>query len=258
MPERILYSTSEHVAHITINRPEALNALDPQGWEELAEAFKEARDDEAVWVVVLTGAGDRAFCTGADLKETIPRLTAGTLEVTDLDDALLKHTRMWKPIVAAVNGYCLAGGMELLQATDIRIAAENAKFGLPEPNWGIIPAGGSLVRLVRQLPYVRAMEILLTGRQITAREALEAGVVNRVVAPESVMEVAEEYAAMICRNGPVAVQTIKEAVTNLLSAPYDTGFGLEALYADRVFRTEDAKEGPRAFAEKRDPVFEGR
>lgn len=258
MAERILYSRSKHVARITINRPEALNALDPQGWEELADAFKEARDDGSVWVVVLTSTGERAFCTGADLKETIPRLTAGTLELTDLNDALLKHTQMWKPIVAAVNGHCLAGGMELLQATDIRIAAEHAKFGLPEPNWGIIPAGGSLVRLARQLPYVRAMEILLTGRQITAQEALEVGVVNRVVAQESLMEVAEEYATRLCRNGPVAVQTIKEAVTTLLSTPYDVGFDLEPLYADRVFRTEDAKEGPRAFAEKRDPVFKGR
>ena len=257
MSDRILYSKSGHVAYITINRPTALNALDPQGWQELADVFKEAKGDKDVWVVIITGTGEKSFCAGADLKETIPRLTAGTLNITDLDDALLKHMQMWKPIIAAVNGYCLAGGMELLEATDIRIAAENAQFGLPEPRWGIIPAGGSLVRLVRQLPYVHAMEILLTGRQLTAQEALRIGIVNRVVPQSSLMEVAQEYANMICSNGPTAVQTIKESVIRLLSVPYDMGFNLEPLYAERVFRTQDAKEGPKAFAEKRKPNFQG-
>jgi len=133
MSDRILYSKSGHIAYITINRPTALNALDPQGWQELADVFKEAKDDKDVWVVIITGAGEKSFCAGADLKETIPQLTAGTLNITDLDDALLKHMQMWKPIIAAVNGYCLAGGMELLELPTFASPQRTLSSGYPSP-----------------------------------------------------------------------------------------------------------------------------
>lgn len=258
MTKPILYEKIFNKTYITLNRPEAMNAMTPEGFTRLAEAFKEAGEDDDVRVIILTGSGEKAFCAGADLKETIPAITEGTMNPNVLNDVVLKHTPMWKPIIAAVNGHCLAGGMEILQATDIRIAAENATFGLPEPKWSIMAGAGSLVRLVRQISYCRAMEILLTGKSITAEEALQIGLINKVVPPHLLLEEAESYAEMICRNGPIAVQATKEAVIRLQSLPMELAFHEEWNYANKAFMSDDAKEGLKAFAENRPPQFAGR
>jgi enoyl-CoA hydratase len=257
MTKPILYEKVSNKAYITLNRPDAMNAMTPEGFRQLAEAFKEAGEDKDVRVIILTGSGDKAFCSGADLKETIPAISEGRLDPNSMDDAVLKHTPLWKPVITAINGHCLAGGMEILQATDIRIAAEHATFGLPEPKWSIMAAAGSLVRLVRQIPYCRAMEILLTGESITAEEALEIGLINKIVPYTQLLEEAESYAEKICRNGPIAVQATKEAVVRLQSLPMDQAFHEEWNYANKAFTSDDAKEGLKGFAEKRVPHFHG-
>ena len=170
---------------------------------------------------------------------------------------MMKFKPITKPIIAAVNGHCLAGGTELLQATDIRIAAENATFGLPEPKWSIMAAGGSLVRLVRQIPYCRAMEILLTGRQLSADEAEKMGLINKVVPLDDLMMEVERYAELIIQNGPIAVQATKQAVISLQNLSLDEAFKQEWNFAQNAFKSRDAKEGIKAFGEKRTPQFMG-
>src|SRR5699024_6877416 len=258
MSQPVLYEKIGHKAYITLNRPEAMNSMTPEGFELIGESYKEAAQDDDVRAIIVTGKGDKAFCAGADLKETIPMLVDGKVKPEQMDDAFLKHTNAWKPVIAAINGYCLAGGMELIQATDIRIASEQAKFGLPEPKWSIAPAAGSLARLVKQVPYARAMEILLTGDTISAEEALEIGLINKIVPASNVMEEADKYADRIIENGPVAVQTIKEAVIRLQSLPMELAFHEEWRYAQQALSSEDIKEGLQAFAENRQPKFIGK
>lgn len=258
MTKPVLYEKDSHIAYITLNRPDTMNAMTPEGFSMIGEAYKEAAQDEDVRVVILTGKGNQAFCAGADLKKTIPLLVNGQTDPERMDDAFLKHTKLWKPVIAAINGYCLAGGMELIQATDIRIAVEHATFGLPEPKWSIVPAAGSLARLIRQVPYSRAMEILLTGESITAEEALSMGFINKIVTPKQLMEEAEKYAHKIVKNGPIAVQTIKEAVIRLQSLPMELAFYEEWRYAQQVLLSKDVREGLQAFTEKREPVFQGK
>ncbi|MCM3584192.1 enoyl-CoA hydratase-related protein [Mesobacillus maritimus] len=257
MEQPVLYRKEGHKAYITFNRPEAMNAMTPEGFEMLGDYFLRAQDDDEVRVIILTGAGEKAFCSGADLKQTIPQIMEGKVDPEKTDAAMLKNTPVWKPIISAVNGFCLAGGTEILQATDIRIATEDARFGLPEPKWSIMAAAGSLVRLVRQIPYCRAMEILLTGEQFSAQEAKEMGLINKIVPKENLLEEAERYANIICKNGPIAVQSTKKAVLRLLNHPMDIGFREEWSYSRDAFTSEDAKEGIRAFIEKRSPEFKG-
>lgn len=254
----MLYEKVSHKAYITLNRPESMNSMTPEGFQLIGEAYKEASQDDEVRVIIITGKGDQAFCAGADLKETIPLLVDGNVRPEKMDDAFLKHTNVWKPVIAAVNGYCLAGGMELMQATDIRIATEEAKFGLPEAKWSIVPAAGSLARLVRHIPYARAMEILLTGDTISAEEALDIGLINKIVPAENLLEEVDKYAERILQNGPVAVQTIKEAVIRLQSLPMELAFHEEWRYAQQALTSEDIKEGLQAFAEQRQPNFTGK
>ncbi|MEK4759259.1 enoyl-CoA hydratase-related protein [Viridibacillus sp. FSL E2-0187] len=255
--EPVLFEKKGAKAYITFNRPEAMNSMTPEGFQLLAEYFKEAQADEDIRVIILTGAGDKAFCSGADLKKTIPLVSEGKLDFQLLNEAVLKNVPIWKPIIAAVNGYCLAGGTEILQATDIRIASDNAIFGLPEPKWSIMAAAGSLVRLARQIPYCQAMEILLTGEQLTAEKAEKIGLINKVVPKEELMNEVERYADIICQNGPLAIQNTKKAVIQLLNLPIEEAFEKEASYAKAVFESSDAKEGVTAFAEKREPQFKG-
>ena len=254
----IIYEKKDRIAYITINRPEVMNAITPKAVEELGKVWIDFRDDDDLWVSVITGAGDKAFCAGADLKELIPEVTSGRFKLTPTMPAFLKNISIYKPIIAAINGFCLAGGTELIQATDIRIAAEHATFGLAEPRWGLFPAGGSTVRLPRQIPYCRAMEILLIGDPITAQDALQIGLINKVVKKEDLMPTATKVAERICENGPLAVRAIKESAQKCFEVPMEHGNILETAYAREVFATEDAKEGPRAFLEKRKPVFKGK
>ncbi|MFJ7726917.1 enoyl-CoA hydratase/isomerase family protein [Neobacillus sp. NPDC097160] len=258
MEPPVLYKKEGQKAYIIFNRPQAMNAMTPEGFEMIGSYFLKAQHDKDIRVIILTGTGEKAFCSGADLKETIPLIMEGKIDPEKTDSAVLKNTPVWKPIIAAVNGFCLAGGMEILEATDIRIAVEDARFGLPEPKWSIMAAAGSLVRLVRQIPYCRAMEILLTGEQITAQEAKEIGLINKVVPKDRLLVEVERTADIICSNGPIAVQSTKKAVLRLLNLPMDIAFREEWSYSEEAFKSEDSREGIRAFAEKRSPNFIGK
>jgi enoyl-CoA hydratase len=236
------------VATLTIARPDKLNALSLSMYEELGRAFAELRDDPGIRAVVLTGAGEKAFCVGADLTESIPALASGRFDISAWDPAHLKNMNFYKPIVCAVRGLCIGGGFEIMLATDIRIAAEDAQFQLPEPSHGFVPAGGTLVRLVRQIGYAHAMEILLIGRRFSAGELHARGVVNQVVAAADVEAIAHETAERIASLSPIAVQTIKEAVLTLQDLPLAEAFAREAILGQRTFTSEDAKRGLAAFA----------
>jgi enoyl-CoA hydratase/carnithine racemase len=259
------FETRNHVAIVTIDRPEARNAIDRETDHALAEAWRRFRDSTDLWVAILTGAGDQAFCAGADLRgvgEFYRTLTAAErLARADTEPGLGGLTRnlpLWKPVIAAVNGYCLAGGFELALACDMRIASDTATFGLPEVTWGIMPGAGGTQRLPRIAPLGAALELILTGERISAAEAYRLGIVNRVVPPGELMSAALSLAERICRNGPVAVRAAKEAAYRGLHLPLDEALRLEQLLAEPVRQSEDAQEGPRAFMEKRMPVFKGR
>ena len=252
-----LYEKKGRIAVMTFNRPEVMNAMNSEVQRLSAEAWEDFKNDPDLWVAILTGAGDRAFCAGADLKEMPSRTGAETgrrwprSSRRGMDD-------IFKPIIAAVNGFCVAGGMETLLGTDIRIAAEHATFGLLEVTRGLAPLGGSHIRLPRQIPYCRAMEILLTGDRFTAQEALQFGLINKVVPLPELMPTAMKIAERICENSPLAVRTAKEIVLRGLSMPMDQAFFLESSFGEEIFGSEDAKEGPKAFAEKRKPNYKGR
>jgi len=244
------------VATVTIARPEKLNALSLQMYADLGRAFAEVRDDDAVHAVVLTGAGEKAFCVGADLTESIPALAGGRFDISAWDPAHLKNMAFYKPIVSAIRGLCIGGGFEIMLATDIRIAADDAQFQLPEPMHGFVPAGGTLVRLVRQIGYAHAMEILLSARRFSAAELISRGVVNQVVPATDLLSVAQETAERIAALSPSAVQTIKEAVLELQDLPWSEAFAREAALGQRTFTSEDARKGLAAFAARgaRKPV----
>ncbi len=265
----MLFERRGHVALVTLNRPEARNALSPELAVRLARAWTEVRDDDAIRVAVVTGAGGKAFCAGADLGRLIP-LSTGAREPEDewdhairkdprlTDTALLRGFDTVKPVIAAVDGFAIAGGMEMMLGTDLRVASEDARFGLQEVKWGLYPAGGSTARLPRQIPWAMAMEILLTGGLIDARRALELGLVNRVVPKAEVLSTALALAETIAENGPVAVREIRRGARACIGLPEEQALATEARIALGVFRTQDAREGPRAFMEKRKPRFEGR
>ncbi len=255
LPPTILFEKREHIAIFTINRPEAMNSLTVEMLGALDAGFAAFEKDDDLWVAILTGAGDKCFCAGMDLKEAIPLLTAGDpLGYPDWTKRQLSD--VFKPVICAVNGACIAGGLETLAGTDLRIAAEHATFALGEVRWGLVPAGGSHIRLPRQIPWAVAMEMLLTAKPIDAKRAYEVGLLNQVVPRERLMPAAIELAETICKNGPLAVRTAKEIAVR--SWGYEAGFVLEKALAARVFASEDAKEGPRAFAERRPPRFTGR
>ena len=253
------YEKKGKIAYITLNRPEAMNAMDPDMYHALSEAWKDVRDDPDVWCAIITGAGERAFTAGADLKKTIPRAPEKwEFWQTQNEQILNRGLEVWKPVIAAVNGYCLAGGMTLLLATDLRVAAEHAKFGLSEVKRGILPGNGGTQRTLRQLPYPVAMWLLLSGEWLTAQEAHQYGLVNKVVPLGNLMEEAERMAGVVCKNGPLAVRAIKELAVRSQYLPLDHGLRLEEAVQQVLMTTEDAKEGPRAFAEKRSADFKGR
>jgi len=297
----------DHVALITIDRPETRNALDLQHFHDLAEAWRRFDAETDAWVAIVTGVGD-AFCAGADLKAFIPQVTElqkkiaagevedlGGLSLRDGTYAVLRNVKIYKPIVAAVNGPCVAGGMEMLGGTDIRIACPEAKFAVMEPKRGLFAGGGTTVRLPRQIPWPQAMEFLLCADLIPADRALEMGLLNAVVPRDRLLDKAREYAARIVANAPLAVQATKQSALQGLYADEDvtralrdavkqlrdlvaagadptavadtldalrkelrTPFEKESRLSSKIFQTEDAKEGPKALSEKRDPVWQAR
>lgn len=255
----LIYEVKDKIACITLNRPEVMNAMDPETYRELSEAWIDVRDNPDVWVAIITGAGERSFTTGADLKKTIGRtVEAWHFWQTQEEQILNRGLEVWKPIIAAVNGYCLAGGMTLLLATDIRIAVEHATFGFSEVARGILPGNGGTQRTIQQLPYPVAMHFLLTGDRMNAEDAMKVGLINKVVSLSDLMPEAERIAKRICENAPLAVRAIKELAVRGQYMPIEYGLRLEQSIQKVLFATEDAKEGPRAFAEKRKANFTAR
>jgi E-phenylitaconyl-CoA hydratase len=253
------YNSSNGIAVITINRPERHNALDVEHYNLLSEAWTQVRDDPAVRCAVITGVGSKSFSSGADLKSFIGReRDPQELWLTQRGQLLNRGLEVWKPVIAAVNGYCLGGGTTLLLATDIRVAAEHATFAVSEVKRGTIPANGGTQRLVAQLPHAIAMELLLTGDSIDASTALRWGLVNRVVPSERLMETAMEYAARIAANAPLAVQAAKELAIRSRDVEIAVGLRLEQFVSRTLQETDDLREGRLAFLEKRRPIFKGR
>lgn len=252
-----------HVAIVTMNRPEARNAWSLELMARMADAWDEIDGDPEIRVAVFTGAGGN-FCAGADLKLMHGDQSANPWHARFRDDpglhwrAMLRSRRLQKPLIAAIEGYALGGGTEIIQATDIRVAAESAVFGLTECALGLFPLGGSTVRLQRQIPRTVALEMLLTGRRVSAQEALSWGLVGRVVPDGAALEAALELARMIANNGPLAVQAIKKSVYESADLSEEEGLALELEIGQPVFATQDAREGPKAFAQRRKPVFQGR
>ena len=243
------------LAVITIDRPDKLNALTLAMYEQLGEAFAEVRDDDRIGVAILTGAGDRAFCVGADLGESIPALTEGRFDISEWDAAHQKHSLLDKPVIAAIGGLCLGGGFEIMLSTDIRVASSAASFALPETGVGVVPAGGTLVRLIRQIPYAFAMDLMLRGDRIDADTAQRYGLVNRVVAPEELSGTAHAIAEELLGKSRTAMATVKQAMRELADLPYGEAFRQEALIGQRAFDSDDARAGLAAFSERRTPVF---
>ncbi len=259
----------DHVALITIDRPEAKNAMDMEHFFQLRCAWERFSADGEAWVAIVTGVGD-AFFSGADLKTYIPQITAlheeiaagrvdevGGYRLDDGTKAVLRGVKLYKPIIAAVNGTCVAGGMEMLGGCDIRVASDAATFGVLEPKRGLFAGGGTTVRLPRQIPFPAAMELLLCADRIPAAKALAVGLLNEVCPSADLMERAACFAARITANGPLAVAKTKESVLRGLGTDMREAYKIESSLAAEVFASNDAKEGPRAFAEKRPPVWTG-
>jgi len=256
----VLIDVQEHVATFTLNRPEAMNSIDPETRSELYEAWKRVKHDDGIRVAILTGVGEKAFCTGSDLKKTMPpkesfaELTFGRTH----SDHLLAGLDTDKPLICAVNGYAMGGGLELALACDIRIASENAIFALSEVRIGSIPGAGGTQRLPRAIGISNAMLMLLTGNRIDAWEALRQGLVSQVVKPEELLSSAQSIASRIARNAPLSVRAIKRLVYSGMDTPLPTAMDTERYVFGVLRDTEDRLEGRNAFREKREPVYRGR
>jgi E-phenylitaconyl-CoA hydratase len=252
-------AVERHIATITINRPERMNAMDAEHYAALSAAWVRVRDDSEIRVAVVTGAGEKSFTAGADLKSFVGAPPAlPDLLATQKNQLLNRGLEVWKPVVAAINGYCLGGGMTLLLATDLRIAAAHATFSVPEVKRGVFPANGGTQRIARQLPHAIAMEMLLLGDAFDAPTALRWGLVNRVVPGSELMATAMDIAQRLARNAPLAVQAAKELAIRSRDADLATGLRLEQLMLRVLQESEDVKEGTTAFKEKRAPSFTGR
>jgi E-phenylitaconyl-CoA hydratase len=249
----------ERVCTITIDRPEKHNAMDAAHYAMLSEAWIRVRDDPEILAAIITGAGDRTFTAGADLKD-LERVLSSVSEywLTQKDQLLNRGLQIWKPVIAAINGDCFAGGMTLMMATDIRIAVSEATFGITEVKRGLLAANGGTQRPLKQIPYAIAMEMLLTGDAISAQEALRWGLVNAVVQRDELLRTAHDYARRILRNGPLAVQATKELAIRSMDMSMEDGLRMEQLSIRHLLQTEDVAEGRAAFVERRAPVFRGR
>src|SRR3954465_5954598 len=260
----------EHIVRITIDRPDARNSADMEHFKLLREAWERFDADAEAWVAVITGVGD-AFFTGADLKKYVPEITKYQKEIAEkglkeidgyrLDDgtkAVLRGAKIWKPIIAAVNGFCTAGGMEMLGGVDIRVACPEAKFAVMEPKRGLFAGGGTTVRLPRQIPFPQAMEFLLCADLVPADRALSMGLVNQVVPRDELLDAAYVMARRITVNAPLAVRATKQSVWEGLGMSLRDAYRNEAQLSSAIFATEGAREGPKAFAEKRPPRWQGK
>lgn len=266
----LLVERRGHVLICTLNRPEKKNALSPEMLVRMYDAWVELDESPDLHVAVLTG-GTKAFCAGADLSTDIaPPADGKNPEGKDewgvrfeqdhelQWKALLRNWQPRKPIIAAVEGAAVAGGTEILQGTDIRVAAKSAKFGVAEARWSLYPLGGSVIRLRRQIPYTLAAEMLLTGRHITAEEALRFGLIGHLVEDGLALQKALELAEIVAKNGPLAVQAILKTLRETESVPEHDARAIDMKNGLPIFHSEDAKEGPRAFMERRTPVWKGR
>jgi len=257
--DNLLFEVSEQIARITFNRPNVLNALNRKTMDELGDCLKKVRADDAVRVLILTGAGEKAFIAGADINELSQQTPVNGREFTLYGQEIIHRLEtLGKPAIAAINGFALGGGCEVALACTLRIASRNAKLGQPEVKLGIIPGYGGSQRLPRLCGKGVAHELILTGEMITADEALRIGLVNRVVEPAELLATAEAIARKIIANPPVAVKYALEAVERGMEMPQEEGLYLEATLFGLCCATQDMREGTRAFLEKRPPKFEGR
>jgi enoyl-CoA hydratase len=259
----VLYEVRDQIARVTFNRPESMNAISREMARELVEACRQAEDNGAVRVIIFTGAGDRAFSAGMDLKERADT-SFSPIERRNQKISATIYTQsraiaaMTKPTIAAIRGYCVGGGLEMALACDLRVAAEDAKLGLAEVRRGLIPGAGGTQRLPRSVGAAKALEICLTGENVDGSEAPRLGLVNVAVPASEVIKAAEELAHKILKGAPMSVAFIKEAIKKGIELPLEEGLRLEADLSALVATTEDSKEGPRAFAEKRAPVWKGK
>jgi enoyl-CoA hydratase/carnithine racemase len=253
------FTVEDGIALITMNRPERMNALDAEHYGLLSEAWIRVRDEGDIRVAIVTGAGDRAFTVGADLKTYDPApAPLPEMWLTQREQLLNRGLEVWKPIIAAVNGACLGGGSTMLFATDIRVAVPHATFNLAEVSRGLVPGNGGTQRILKQVPYAIAMEMMLTADTFDAATAARWGLVNKVVPPERLLDEAFAYARRIAANAPLAVQAAKELAIRSEDMSLATGLRMEHLANRLLWTTQDVGEGPRAFAERRKPRFEGR
>jgi enoyl-CoA hydratase len=260
MEERIIVETADHIAVITINRPKVLNALDVPTLLELEAAFEGVERNDDVRVIIITGAGEWAFVAGGDIADLNSRNgLAHYREFAEIVHRVFRKIEICdKPTIAAVNGYALGGGTELVLATDIRILAENARLGLPEITLGLFPGAGGTQRIIRQVPPCRAKEIMFTGDQISAAEAVAIGLANKVVPQQNVLAEARALAAKIAAKSPLVLKLLKRTLTNGADMPLSAALPYEQSMIGLVFDTKDAHEGCTAFLEKRAPAFAGR
>jgi enoyl-CoA hydratase/carnithine racemase len=250
------YELDGHIAVITLDRRNALNAIDLETWQAFSDATGRLEADDRAWVGIITGTGTRAFSAGADLSSTIPRL------MDDPDHnpypeppTIMRGQTVTKPLIAAVNGLALGGGLEVVLACDLRVAAENARFGAPEVTLGLIPGWGGTQRLPRQLPWAVAARIILTGQPLTAQEALQVGLVNAVVPADDLTAEARRWAETLCKCGPLALRAAKRAMLEGSHLPLEEGLAVEHRLFNSLAYTEDVREGLAAFSEKRPPNF---
>jgi enoyl-CoA hydratase/carnithine racemase len=254
----IEYQKEGHTAIFTINNPEVMNALSPQGVAEWIEALIDFRDNKDLWVGIITGAGERAFCTGLDLRSAGPSSGRGAQAARPgPQDTLVRGLELWKPLIAAINGYALGGGLEIALACDIRIAADTAQLGLTEVTLGLMPGWGGTQRLPRIIPFGIAAEMMIMGKRITAQEALEIRLVHQVVPLKDLMATAKARAEKICTSAPLAVAGVKEAMIRGYSMTLDEGLKLESEIGRKVLASKDFAEGRKAFMEKRKPEYKG-
>ena len=256
--ENILYEKRGAVAVMTINREKQLNAIDGRTSSEMLTAWEDFRDDSNLRVAILTGVGEKSFSTGMDLVATSRGENQFEGRRPAAFGGFTKRLPIYKPIIAAINGFCLAGGMELALTCDIRICTPEARFGLPEVRWAIMPGAGGTQRMPRAIPQAWANYLILTAEQMDAETAMRIGLVSHIVPREELMDRAMQIANTICERGPLAVRTAKEAIMRGMDMPLDHGLAYEDVLLARLMSTEDAKEGPRAFAEKRKPEYKGR